>query len=1099
MGLALGRLAVLLAPLALAAAALLAIPVDEARADSGHPGGSHPLHQAAGEDGDLAAVVHLLGSAHGIDVNAKHATIAYPHLGGTPLHEAARYGRATIAATLIAAGAEVNAKGKRGSTPLHGAALGDSAPVVSLLLAAGAEVNVKNNSGDTPLHWAASRSAPIVSLLLAAGADVNAKGYANDTPLHEAASGPVASALLAAGAEVNAKNNFGRTPLRDTCSVEECSSYSAPIRAVLMAAGGHWGELCTGRAIVNPAHHNPPCLCESPHVETNLGACESVAVCDSPAALDAAANRCDCPVPNAGTDGAVAPGDCAAPSVESCGGLTPSEFYDATAGECAAFRECHTGATLNRDANLCECAGAAALDPAGTGCLCESPNLGTPTDCQAPSESVCAGLTPPEFFDETRVSITAGECVPFMSCPTGAALDRQTNTCEFNTESCGSLTPPLFYDSNTEECGDRLYPCHDSAVRKDDNSGCECPPERPFSHGDPSAGVWRYRSGRCLEYRFGRCRRYGEGQWHQSIPTSAECLADHAPIAHDLGGWLSAVRANNPTLVAHFIAGHNQHPDGSNALHRAAENDSHLAAIALIAGGANVNLNHGVTPLHVAIHNGAARVASVLLSANANPDAANSRGDAPLHLAAKRGDAAENAALVSLLLAGGANPDLKNSDGDTPLHSATRAGLARMISILLATDANPNLQNNDRWHPLDLAYHGGTIAAGKVFAPHPRRRLMAALVAGGGGLADANRRNNDDETPLHLETQAGREEFVLWLLQRGANPDFANAQSETPLHLAARDSAFGIVKHLLDHEANPNAIDSDGDTVLHESVRLSDAAGNVALVSLLLDKGADPNIRNRDGWRPLDLAYDNGGRRDARLARRMMMAALIAGGADWASECTGGKIPNEHYRPPEVSDCRCPNHLAVDNNGVCECPAETHAAVNGRCLGKGSAQLDEEIEIVRAELAELRAALVSLNLRLSLAAEAADGPQEELEEVAALAAEAARGIARRRDVFRALGRADLAGAAPVVGLSDTAATCRMLGGDVEGDARVCSGIDFNDTFCLIDSDAALSCVGLFRHVRRCNDDFNRPALDPWHCAARCPSGLRARGARCASD
>ena len=36
----------LLAPLALAAV-LLAIPVDEARADGGHPGGSHPLHQAA--------------------------------------------------------------------------------------------------------------------------------------------------------------------------------------------------------------------------------------------------------------------------------------------------------------------------------------------------------------------------------------------------------------------------------------------------------------------------------------------------------------------------------------------------------------------------------------------------------------------------------------------------------------------------------------------------------------------------------------------------------------------------------------------------------------------------------------------------------------------------------------------------------------------------------------------------------------------------------------------------------------------------------------------------------------------------------------------
>ena len=40
---------------------------------------------------------------------------------------------------------------------------------------------------------------------------------------------------------------------------------------------------------------------------------------------------------------------------------------------------------------------------------------------------------------------------------------------------------------------------------------------------------------------------------------------------------------------------------------------------------------------------------------------------------------------------------------------------------------------------------------------------------------------------------------------------------------------------------------------------------------------------------------------------------------------------------------------------------------------------------------------------------------------------------------------------------------------------------------------------LFRHVRRCNDDHNRPALDPWHCAKKCAGGLRARGAKCAAD
>ena len=827
LGLALGRLAALLA---LAAAALLAVPADEARADGIHPGGIYSLHCAAGVNGDLATVIHLLGSTPGVDVNALDYS-SYSYSCGdrtnysyglnTPLHHAAGYdraGSATIAATLIAAGAAVNAKNRYGWTPLHRAANGNVS-VVSLLLAAGADVNAKNNDGTTPLHRAVNHGrAAIAATLIAAGAEVNAKSNNGDTPLHRIAGGDRAavaaaliaagadleaknnggdtplhqatrngsaslvSMLIAAGAEVNARDNRGETPLRETWSDSRNEFYylGAAVAFVLIAAGGHWGVACVGEAVVNSAGPTPSCLCKSPNVET--------------------------------------PDNCAAPSESVCAGLTPPKFYNATAGECVSFKPC-AGGTLDRETNTCECAAPAVLDYAGNNCGCRSPNVGTAANCQAPGAQSCA-----EFHN-----------------------------------------PPRFYDAGAGECGRWLYPCHDSAVVKADNSGCECP-EGAYAHGDPSGGEW-------VEAR-------------KSIPDTAVCHADHAPVAHDLDGWTVAITLNDPELVSHFIADHGQDPDA----------------------------------------------------------------------------------------------------------------------------------------------------------------------------------------------------------------DYA-------LHLAARHSARSIVKLLLARGANPDAVDSDGDTPLHESARLSDTPDNVAMVSLLLDKGADPNLGNNNRWRPLDLAY---GRTDSFPPRRKMMAALIAGGADWASECTGGKIPNEHYRPPEVSDCRCPNHLAVDNNGVCECPAETHAQVNGRCLGKGSAQLDEEIEIVRAELADLRAALVSLNLRLSLAAEAADAPQETLEEVAALAALAARDIAQRRNNFLALARAGLAdaddaGPAPVVALSDTAATCRMLDGDVEGDARVCSGIDQNDTFCFVDSPSAFSCVGLFRHVRRCNDIHNRPALDPWHCAKQCADGLRARGARCKAD
>ena len=80
--------------------------------------------------------------------------------------------------------------------------------------------------------------------------------------------------------------------------------------------------------------------------------------------------------------------------------------------------------------------------------------------------------------------------------------------------------------------------------------------------------------------------------------------------------------------------------------------------------------------------------------------------------------------------------------------------------------------------------------------------------------------------------------------------------------------------------------------------------------------------------------------------------------------------------------------------------------------------------------------------------------------------------------------------------------CTDLGGELDAD-RICSNIDINDTFCIIGQDgednSALPCLGLFRHVNTCNFAYNRPALDPFHCAARCGPGKRAVGRQCADE
>ncbi|MBI2751329.1 MAG: ankyrin repeat domain-containing protein [Burkholderiales bacterium] len=96
---------------------------------------------------------------------------AVPAAGQTPLHDAVRNGDEANVKTLLAGGANVNAKNNDGATPLHWAAGEGKKGIAELLLAKGADVNARDNDGDTPLKWAAMNGwKEIVELLNAKGA-----------------------------------------------------------------------------------------------------------------------------------------------------------------------------------------------------------------------------------------------------------------------------------------------------------------------------------------------------------------------------------------------------------------------------------------------------------------------------------------------------------------------------------------------------------------------------------------------------------------------------------------------------------------------------------------------------------------------------------------------------------------------------------------------------------------------------------------------------------------------------------------------------------------------------------------------------------------
>ena len=83
--------------------------------------------------------------------------------------------------------------------------------------------------------------------------------------------------------------------------------------------------------------------------------------------------------------------------------------------------------------------------------------------------------------------------------------------------------------------------------------------------------------------------------------------------------------------------------------------------------------------------------------------------------------------------------------------------------------------------------------------------------------------------------------------------------------------------------------------------------------------------------------------------------------------------------------------------------------------------------------------------------------------------------------------------------------CGAFGGTVRiaTGGEVCSGMDRNDTFCIMDAAEvdgvrAFPCRGLFKHLRTCNLTHNRPALNPFFCGQRCVGAQKAVGKDCAA-
>ena len=126
----------------------------------------------------------------------------------------------------------------------------------------------------------------------------------------------------------------------------------------------------------------------------------------------------------------------------------------------------------------------------------------------------------------------------------------------------------------------------------------------------------------------------------------------------------------------------------------------------------------------------------------------------------------------------------------------------------------------------------------------------------------------------------GKINNVIRLLAR--DPDKVNTYAEDgfqPLGLACFFGHFDVAEYLVKAGAVVNAKSRNG--LQAAPIQSAAAGGHRKIVKLLLDHGADPNIREQGGYTPLHAAAQNG---DEEMIR-----TLLFGGADLTIKSNDGK------------------------------------------------------------------------------------------------------------------------------------------------------------------------------------------------------------------
>jgi len=296
--------------------------------------------------------------------------------------------------------------------------------------------------------------------------------------------------------------------------------------------------------------------------------------------------------------------------------------------------------------------------------------------------------------------------------------------------------------------------------------------------------------------------------------------------------------------------------DGETALMFTSLQNSKDVAKLLIENGADVNAKSedGMTELMVALFNNSKDIAKLLIENGADVNAESEDGMTAL-MVALFGNSKD---IAKLLIENGADVNAKSEDDETALIFALQKNSKDVAKLLIENGADVNVKSED-----------GVTAL--MFASFYNSKDIAKLLIKNG--ADVNAKDEDDETALFKAVDANSIDCINLLVESGIkvtncllnvvinnltvkkediykkikDPNIRELNLKNMKNCMSKKDIIDMLELLIEYGAS-----IDTSLILLDCIVLDE----VEIVELLIKKEANIDIKNKQGYSAIDLAYD---------------------------------------------------------------------------------------------------------------------------------------------------------------------------------------------------------------------------------------------------